>query len=64
MLALIVWNAESVAIAFVIALAIVGLVIIAARVFGVPIPSWFWHVLGICVACAIIVAAIRFVASL
>ena len=52
------------AIWIVAALAIVGLVLLAARAFKVPIPEWILQVCWICLAAVVIITAIRFVAGL
>lgn len=48
----------------VIIAAIIGLVVIGFRVFGVPIPQWVWQVVGIVICAAVIIVAIKFVASM
>ena len=53
-----------IAIMVVVALAIIGIVIIAARVFGIPIPQWVWQILGIVVVACVAIVAIRFVMTL
>ena|ERR1700728_1019780 len=48
----------------VIVAAIVAVVLVACQQFGVAIPGWIITLLWICVAAAIVVAVIRFLASL
>ncbi len=48
----------------VICLAIVAAVYVAANAFGIAIPVWVVTLFWICVAAAIVVAVIRFLASL
>jgi hypothetical protein len=64
MFAEIVWNVGNIAILVVVILAIIGLVIIASRQFGVAIPQWVYQVLGICFVAFVIILAIKFVLSL
>ena len=52
------------AITLVIFLAVVALVIVACRAFGIAIPAWVQQVIWICVAAVVIIAAIKFVAGL
>jgi hypothetical protein len=48
----------------VICAAIVGIVLLACAQFGVTIPGWIFTLLWICVAAALVIGAIKFVASL
>lgn len=64
MFADIVWSAGNIAVTVVIVLALIGLVLIAARQFGVTIPQWVWQVIGICFAAFVIIVGIKFVLSL
>jgi hypothetical protein len=52
------------AIWIVITIAIVAAVIVACNAFGIAIPSWVMTLLWICVGAVIVVAVIRFLASL
>jgi|HubBroStandDraft_2_1064218.scaffolds.fasta_scaffold57779_3 hypothetical protein len=51
-------------ITIVIVAAAIGLVLIFLRVAGIPIPPWFWNVVFIVIAAAVVICAIRFVFSL
>jgi hypothetical protein len=52
------------AIFIVILIAIVAAVYVAAQAFGIIIPPWIITLLWICVGAAIVVAVIKFLASL
>jgi thiosulfate reductase cytochrome b subunit len=52
------------AIWLVIVIAIVAAVYVAATAFGVHIPSWIITLFWICVAAMVVIAVIRFLASL
>ena len=54
------WGFAQTAIAIIIILAVIGIVIIAARVMGVPIPQWVWQIIGIIVVAFVAIWAIRF----
>jgi hypothetical protein len=58
------WSVAQFAIAVVIIAAIIGLVLIGLRVMGVALPQWFWQVVGIVVIAAVIIFAIKIVASM
>lgn len=64
MLAGIVWDVGNIAILVVVILALIGLVIIASRHFGVAIPHVVYQVLGICFVAFIIILGIKFILSL
>jgi len=53
-----------IAIFIVILAAVVALVLVALKQFGIEIPEWVKHVLWICVIALVIILAIRFVMSL
>lgn len=53
-----------IAIWIVIVAAIVALVYVALRQFGVSIPAWVVQVFWICVTAIVVILAIKFVASL
>lgn len=58
------WTVKDIAIAIVIIAAVVALVYIALRKFGVKIPEWVVQVFWVCVVAVVIIFAIEFVASL
>lgn len=58
------WGFTDIAIAVVIISAIVALVFIALRKFGVPIPDWVVQVFWVCVVAFVVICAIRFVSSM
>lgn len=58
------WNFSDWAVLIVILGAIIGLVLIAIKQFGLTIPSWAIQVFWLVVAAVVIIVAIRFVASL
>lgn len=53
-----------IAIAVVIFFAVIALVYVALRQFGVEVPAWVQQVLWICIVAVVIILAIRFVMSL
>ena len=55
---------EEFAIKVVIVAAIVGLVLVALKVFKVTIPEWVWQVIWILVVAVVVIAAIRFLGSM
>jgi hypothetical protein len=62
--AVIEWSIAHIAIAIIVIAAIVGVVVIMLRVFQVSIPPWVIQIFWICLAAAIGVAAVLFLASL
>ncbi len=58
------YSLVQIAILVVVALAVVGLVIVAQRQFGVAVPAWLVQVVWIVIAAVVIIAAIKFVAGL
>lgn len=58
------WGLIQWAIAIVVIAGIVGIVIVVLKQMGVAIPPFVLHVLWICVAVVIGVAAIKFIASM
>ncbi len=54
------WGIGQIAISIIIVLAVVGIVIIAARVFQIPIPQWVWQIVGIVIVACVSIVAIRF----
>lgn len=58
------WSISELAIAIVIIAAIVGLVYVALRQFGVAIPAWVVQVFWIVAVAIVVILAIRFVAGL
>lgn len=42
----------------------IGIAVIVARVAGIPIPGWFWQILGIILLVVVGVLAIKFLAGL
>jgi hypothetical protein len=54
------WGFGEIAIAVIVALAVIGIVIVATRVMGVPIPQWVWQIIGIVVVACVAIVAIRF----
>jgi hypothetical protein len=53
-----------IAIAIVVIAAVVALVYVALRQFGVQLPAWFVHVLWIVICAVVVIVAIKFVMSL
>lgn len=53
-----------IAIAIVIFAAVVALVYVALRQFGISIPAWVQQVIWICVVAVVVILAIKFVLSL
>lgn len=53
-----------IAIAIVVLAAVVALVYVALRAFGISIPPYVQHVIWICVAAVVVILAIKFVISL
>lgn len=58
------WGIGDVAIAIVIIAAIVAIMYVALRVFGVAIPSWVIQIFWIVVVAIVAIIAIRFVLTL
>jgi hypothetical protein len=58
------WGIGHIAIAVVVAVILIGIVIIVVRVAGVPIPSWFWQIIGLVVLGVVAIIAIKFVMSM
>lgn len=58
------WSAGQLAIAIVVIAAVVALVWVALRQFGIAVPGWVQQVLWICVVAVVVIFAIRFVMSL
>lgn len=58
------WGIGELAIAVVVVCAILGILFVALRKFGVAIPDWVWHVIGIVFCALICIAAIRFIMGL
>lgn len=58
------WSVADLAICLVVVAAIVALVYVAFRQFGIAIPGWVQQVFWIVVVAFVIVVAIKFVASL
>lgn len=58
------WSVADIAIAIVVIAAIVALVYVALRKFGVAIPDWVQHVFWIIVVAFVVVIAIKFVAGM
>jgi hypothetical protein len=58
------WSLVQIAIAIVIIAAVVALVYVALRQFGVTIPAWFQTVLWIVVVAIVVIIAIKIVAGL
>lgn len=52
------------AVAVVIAIAIVAIIVVAARAFGTPIPDWAIRIFWIVVVAIVAIFAIRLVASI
>ena len=48
----------------VIILALVALVVIAARALKVPVPQWVWEVLGVLLIAFVLLMAIRLLAAM
>lgn len=58
------WGIADVAIAIVVIAAIVALVYVALRQFGIGIPAWVQHVFWIVVVAFVVILAIKVVVSL
>ncbi len=58
------WSIERMAIAAVAIAAIVALVFIGFRYFGVAPPQWLFHVIGIVVVACVLIFAIHLIASM
>lgn len=58
------YSMTQLAIFVVVVLVLLGIVVIVTRVAGVPIPSWVWQIVGLCLLAVVAIVAIRFVASL
>lgn len=58
------WTFGNIVITCIIVAAVIGVALIAARVFGVTIPQWVWQILGIVVVAVIAIVAVRFLLSL
>jgi hypothetical protein len=58
------WTVGDVAIAVIVILAIIAVVLIVCRAFGVTIPQWVWAILGVCLAAFLGVLAVKFLMSL
>jgi hypothetical protein len=54
------WGFGQIAIFVIVALAVIGIVIVAAKVMGVPIPQWVWQITGIVIVACVAIVAIRF----
>lgn len=58
------WTLTDLAVAVVVVAAVIALVVVALRQFGVAIPGWVQQVFWIIVVAFVVVAAIKIVASL
>jgi hypothetical protein len=58
------WSIGQIAVAVIIVLALVGIVLIAAKAMGVTIPQWAWQIIGIVVVAFVAIVAIKFVLSM
>ncbi len=58
------WGLVDWLIAFVVVAAVIGIVYIALRQFGIVIPDWFKQILLIVLVAVVAILAIRFVVSL
>lgn len=58
------WGIGQIAIAVIIVLAVIGIVIVATKVMGVPIPQWVWQIIGIAVVACIAIVSIKFLLSM
>ena len=58
------WSLVDIAIAVVIIAAVVALVYVALRQFGVTIPPWFLNVIWIVIVAIVVIVAIKIVAGL
>ncbi len=58
------WSLEQIAIAIVIIAAVVALVYVALRQFGVSIPDWVQRCFWIVVVCIVVIFCIKLVMSL
>lgn len=58
------WGFGQIAIAVIVLLAVIGIVIVATKVMGVPIPQWVWQIAGIVIVACVAIVAIRFLLSM
>lgn len=58
------WTFGELAIALVIVLAVIAVVYVATKAFGIPIPQWLIQIVAIVVVAAVAIIAIRFLLSL
>lgn len=58
------WSFGDLAITVVIAVAVIALVYIALRQFGIAVPAWFVNVLCVVIVAVVIIVAIRFLMTL
>ncbi len=58
------WGIGEIAVAIILVAAIIGIVAIACREFGVAIPQWLWQVIGIVVAAFVCIVAVRFLLTM
>jgi hypothetical protein len=58
------WTIGNLAIAAIVIVAIIAVVLVLCRAFGVTIPQWVWAIIGICVAAFVGVLAVKFLLSL
>jgi len=57
-------NIGQIAIAIVVFAAVVALVYVALKQFGISIPAWVQQVVWICIIAVVVILAIKFVLSL
>jgi len=58
------WSFESILIAVVLVAAGIALLLVALRVYNIPLPPWAYHVLGIVAVTVVVIAAIRLLFSM
>lgn len=58
------WSIGQIAIAVILIAAIVAVVFIAVRAFGLPIPQWVWQVIGVLIVAFVCILAVRLLMSM
>lgn len=58
------WSIGSLAIAVIVIAAIIAVVFIAVRAFGLPIPQWVWQIIGVIIVAFVCIFAIRLLMSM
>ncbi len=58
------WSLIDILKGVIIIAAVVGIVLIALRVFGVALPVWLWQIIGIVAVCIVALVAIDIIVAL